>query len=398
MTNTKSLRVEKKGRVFVGGQYDFMPTLRKIAEFVNEASFGDQTFNPVIPYDDPSIQVHETMEQDLSILETCEFAIFDLSDLGAQLVEMQYAKNQSIPSLIVYPVRQRKNEPERGKRTVLSFDIDHFGYLTFEELRTVIWRFLLGSGVARDYPHRSVSDLKLDRSIRHIKALGRREEYAKAKRLVEELLKEFPQSLELLLEEAFIAFRENNNALQGSLKKADDLFAALEKPEDQAEVLYNRALIHTETEKYEEAVSALETANTLRPNDGRILTLWGFGKWTLGATKGDPSLKKEAIAVTKRVVDGSETAAGPIQIPDPLVAITAINNLAAFYLDEFEDTKPDGKDPEVLDRLQKTLAITEHLESWHKAFRRRRSNWLDTRGFARLASRSYGEQGFGTEG
>ena len=58
-------RVETRGRIFVGGNYDFMPTLRKIADFVKEASTDDRQFKPIIPGDDPEIGERETIKQDL---------------------------------------------------------------------------------------------------------------------------------------------------------------------------------------------------------------------------------------------------------------------------------------------------------------------------------------------
>lgn len=76
----------KEQRVFIGGQYDFMPTLREIARFVFEISSPERVLIPIIPYDYINDEIPETktMEWDLSILTNCRYANVDLSDLGAQ--------------------------------------------------------------------------------------------------------------------------------------------------------------------------------------------------------------------------------------------------------------------------------------------------------------------------
>ena len=130
-------------RIFVGGRYDFMPTLRQIATFIETAPSPAGGLFPVIPYD-YEIKVEETMERAVEILDRCAYAIFDLSDLGAQLIEMQEAKQKhtSIKTLLVYPVRETGAEPERGRRTIQSFGLPHFGYTTFDELRDIVLDFL----------------------------------------------------------------------------------------------------------------------------------------------------------------------------------------------------------------------------------------------------------------
>src|SRR5712692_594023 len=104
----ETLPGSREERVFVGGQYDFMPTLRAIAQFILDISSPEKTFYPIIPLG-YKIKVEETMDRDLEMLVRCRYAIFDLSDLGAQLIEMQVARQNptAIQTLIVYPVRER---------------------------------------------------------------------------------------------------------------------------------------------------------------------------------------------------------------------------------------------------------------------------------------------------
>jgi hypothetical protein len=41
---------KREQRVFIGGQYDFMPTLRELARFVHEISSPEKKLIPIIPY------------------------------------------------------------------------------------------------------------------------------------------------------------------------------------------------------------------------------------------------------------------------------------------------------------------------------------------------------------
>jgi len=170
---------DRKRRVFIGGHYDLLPTLRLIADYINALSFPDDMFVPILPID-YDIPIEETIDEDLRMLGQCSYAIFDLSDLGAQLVEMQEARQKRIPTLLVYPVRERRNEPERGRRTVLSFGLPHFGYMTFDELKGIVWRFLWPAPTERDPVPRVIHSPEVDRHARRVRVLlGRdREEEA----------------------------------------------------------------------------------------------------------------------------------------------------------------------------------------------------------------------------
>ncbi|MCH8296927.1 MAG: tetratricopeptide repeat protein [Chloroflexi bacterium] len=385
MTSAPSYRIETFGQIFVGGQYDFMPTLRQIAEYVKETSSPAKQFFPVIPFDDPSISVGETLAQDLMILHRCEAAIFDLSDLGAQLVEMQYAKNNGIRSLIVYPIRTRKNVPERGRRTVLSFDMNHFGYLDFQELRSVIWRFLLGGGIQRDYARRDVPDRELDCQLRHVKALELATNHTEARNLIDRLTKEYPKNVDVWLESAFATFRQGEKPESDANLEVAESLATSEI--DKAEISYFRAIFAIEEGRLEDALNLLKDADKQKPDDARILMVLGYVMWIVGSKRSDKKLKQNAVKITEMVVEETSRSGGSkIQVSDPVVAVSAINNIVAFRCDEYDipEKRPDGQKSSVLDHIRRLDELSEDLESWHRAFERTRMGWLDSRGFARL--------------
>lgn len=352
-------------RVFIGGQYDFMPTLRVIAQFVREISTQEKKLVPILPID-YEIEEEETMARDLEILNRCRYAIFDLSDLGAQLVEMQEAdqKRRSTDSLIVYPVRERKNEPERGRRTVISFGLPHFGYSNFNELKGIVWRFLMDAPAEKDYSTRAIHDPVLDREIRRIRAFigqGRTDNALNATR---ELLKDkrYEEALEPYLQLAVIGCRKSDSALCSKAIE-DAMKIATDDKDKEAEVLYYKGIVATlqSTPDWSNAKTNLLEANRLRPNDGRILQLLGYVHWELNE-------KEDALERTFESL-------GDPDIPDPLVSIHAASNLG-YFLGEKAD-RGESRDL----NLEEALELTKYLPAYHRVFRRRNGDWLDTRGW-----------------
>ncbi len=299
-------------RVFVGGNYDFMPTLRAIAQFVEEISSKEKKFHPIIPLDH-EIWEKETMDRDIQMLYGCERAIFDLSDLGAQLVEMQAAKAHLKWDniLLVYPLRERSNEPQRGRRTVISFGLSHFGYLNFAELKGIVWRFLVGLPTKKDPTPRLIHDPVLDRAIRQIRVLSAQENAGDALSRVQALLRKprYKGSLDLLLQKALTAHRNSNPQLcEEALARATQLSNG--DNGGKAEVLYFKGLIELMPPKNDpnSAMAHFLGAVRLRPKDARILQLLGYVHWRLGDAK-------MAIESTRKALRDRE-------ISDPIVGIS----------------------------------------------------------------------------
>lgn len=91
-------------RVFIGGDYDFMPILQEIAEFVRS-----QHFVPVIAYDHnvPPGAIHD---EDLALLKECKYAIFEMSHPAGHLMELERAADyEETICFVVYPQRSEEN-------------------------------------------------------------------------------------------------------------------------------------------------------------------------------------------------------------------------------------------------------------------------------------------------
>jgi tetratricopeptide (TPR) repeat protein len=356
---------ERHERVFIGGHYDFMPTLRLIDQFIRQISCPEKRLVPIIPLD-YDIEVEQTIDWDIEILNRCRYAIFDLSDLGAQLVEMQCAKEKPVTrteTLLIYPVRERVNEPQRGRRTVLSFGLPHFGYMTFDELRGIVWRFLMGAPVEKDHSPRVIHDPILDAQIRRIRVLLGQSQPDRAKKIAQSLLNDakYKNALEPRLLMAVIACRTSDNVLlESSLDEATKL---TKDDEDMAEVWYYRGIIERlqTSPDWGKAKANLLEAEKLRPNDGCILQLLGYVLW-------ETDEKSEAIEKTRKSLCDTN-------MPDPLVAVQAVNNLGYFLCEHAVPSREGDLN------LEEALEVTKYLCEYHKVFRRGDGTWLDTRGW-----------------
>lgn len=377
--STENLPGKREQRVFIGGQYDFMPTLRVIAQFVSDISSPENTFYPVIPID-YDIRVEETMDRDLEILNRCGCAIFDLCDLGAQLVEMQEAKQKDIKTLLVYPVRERINEPARGRRTVLSFHLPHFGYSTFDELEGIVWRFLMDALSEKDHFPRVIHDPILAREIKRARTFLGHGNANKAKKVIESLLKSprYQGVVDVWLQLAVVSCRSSDlQACESALQQATVLSQG---DVDVAEILYYKAIIERlrPTPDWGKVRGHLLEAHKLLAQDGRIAQFLGFTLW-----KG--SDRAGAIEYTRRALEDRG-------IPDPLVAIHALNNLGYFLGEEVLSGNEKERN------LEEALELTKYLKDYGKAFRRRDSSWLDTRGWVlTLKARTQASNGYQKE-
>jgi hypothetical protein len=81
-------------RVFVGGAYDDLPTLREIGKHVKRRGYV-----PIVPYDfelpranaDPLLDIHD---MDILLLHNCRVAIFELSLAAGQYNEVEWSIRQ----------------------------------------------------------------------------------------------------------------------------------------------------------------------------------------------------------------------------------------------------------------------------------------------------------------
>lgn len=147
----KSEQIEKNGikldrdkipgkyedRVFIGGNYDYMPVLREIGKYTEENGF-----QPILAYD---FEIENSIHDfDLRLLHQCKYAIFDETHPAGELMEIERSKDYAVSVFIVYQVRDLENDepPAHVSSMVTSLKYPMRGYSSFEKLKSVISEWL----------------------------------------------------------------------------------------------------------------------------------------------------------------------------------------------------------------------------------------------------------------
>lgn len=126
-------------RVFIGGNYDFPVTLRKIRDIVTAKGFV-----PVLAldFDIPPTTIHDW---DLRLLHNCKFAIFEVSCPAGELMEIERAREYKTLLLLAFQARdEQQKDPPRVGTMLKTAGYEPSGYLSFEHFDTMIGGFLLG--------------------------------------------------------------------------------------------------------------------------------------------------------------------------------------------------------------------------------------------------------------
>jgi len=146
--NPDKLPGSRGGRVFIGGDYNHMPDLRKIAKIVE-----DINFIPIIAHD-CDVDLSRIHDEDLRLVHDCKYAIFEVSSPAGQLMELERTIDYGTISYVFYKQRSETdltppptvssmvktllNKMERWQQGYL------IGYLTDDELKNIIQRVLRG--------------------------------------------------------------------------------------------------------------------------------------------------------------------------------------------------------------------------------------------------------------
>jgi len=125
-------------RVFVGGGYALMPILKVIREEVEHLGF--------IPIMATDTVIPEGRYEEYCIrwVQNCRYAIFEMTLNGGHITELNEARN-SKGNISVKEVYMCQDETRRLPRTAHGFLKEHKeaeGYVTIDELRTSVRRFL----------------------------------------------------------------------------------------------------------------------------------------------------------------------------------------------------------------------------------------------------------------
>jgi hypothetical protein len=123
-------------RVFVGGNYDFLATLRKICDFIRSTGF-----TPIMAWDF-NVDFRRIHDYDLRLLHQCKYAIFEETSPAGELMELERTRDYGVISFAVYQVRdrdtKRQSPPSQITGMATTYGIALVGYSTFEQLERFI--------------------------------------------------------------------------------------------------------------------------------------------------------------------------------------------------------------------------------------------------------------------
>ena len=127
-------------RVFIGGNYDLIGSLRDLKEAVHKLG---QDFKPILPYDDFQIPYGRVYEWDLRLLHNCKYAIFEVTQPGGELFEIARCSEYGVTTLLVYQARGAAEAPPRARTMLLeSGSHEHRSYRDRKHLEEVVDEFL----------------------------------------------------------------------------------------------------------------------------------------------------------------------------------------------------------------------------------------------------------------
>jgi hypothetical protein len=129
-------------RVFIGGNYDDMPLLRKIVGYVNGTGF-----RPILAFDVKKVPKKKIHDFDMKLLSLCKYAIFEVSTGNGQMMEIQSAF-ESLGTVVfaVYKTRSaRHSKPSEAVSTMLTtLGVPMLPYDDDDRLREIVTMILPG--------------------------------------------------------------------------------------------------------------------------------------------------------------------------------------------------------------------------------------------------------------
>jgi biotin operon repressor len=128
----------REKRVYVGGNYDFMATIRELMKCVKECGF-----EPIMAYDFdvPKDKIHE---YDLKLLSKCKRALFEVSSSNGYHYEIDDCLHRRTSCLLLYQIRDEtamSNDSVSHVLTTISIDgvkPKIKGYVTFADAKEKI--------------------------------------------------------------------------------------------------------------------------------------------------------------------------------------------------------------------------------------------------------------------
>jgi hypothetical protein len=113
-------------RIFVGGNYDDMPSLRKIVNSIREVDY-----EPILAFDIKDVPKDKIHDFDITLLRLCKYALFEVSTGNGHMMEIEAAvKCFGTVTFGVYKVRSAKHRkaPPTVTTMLTTLNVPMFAY------------------------------------------------------------------------------------------------------------------------------------------------------------------------------------------------------------------------------------------------------------------------------
>ena len=122
-------------RVFIAGNYNYMPIIRQIQGIVKRTGM-----EPIVAYDFnvPESEIHDAC---IRLLRNCKYSLFEETDPAGELMELEVAAKETV-AFVVYQIRDpsKKEPPGQLSSMVTTLKLPMFGYATFLDLKSLIMK------------------------------------------------------------------------------------------------------------------------------------------------------------------------------------------------------------------------------------------------------------------
>jgi len=122
-------------RVFVGGNYNDTPTLRKIVDYIKETGF-----TPILALDVKNVPKKKIYYFDTTLVKLCRYAIFEVSTGNGHMMEITHAVSVGTVVLTVYKVRsvRHRNPPPDVSSMLTTLGVPMLAYHDDNRIRAII--------------------------------------------------------------------------------------------------------------------------------------------------------------------------------------------------------------------------------------------------------------------
>jgi len=124
-------------RVFLGGSSGLNPIIEAMRDTVERLGY-----DPVVAIDFDMPEQMTIYHKCLTLLHSCKYAIFDLSEQAGQLMELERAPDYGVQTLIVCPKNKQESVTQMLKSVLDYRDIRYNSYDKFEEMHGIFCDFL----------------------------------------------------------------------------------------------------------------------------------------------------------------------------------------------------------------------------------------------------------------